>query len=101
MDVKQALARERGSGPTAARILIFCDSIRHYEFDEVWVETDAAYDAFGHGRRGLSRPSDVRLYAILARNAARAILFRRGPSKRVLLILWNMENDTFDEGQWL
>lgn len=43
----------------------------------------------------------VRLYAILAREAARAVVFRRGPSKQVLLISWNMETDQFSEGQWL
>jgi hypothetical protein len=49
----------------------------------------------------MSRPQDVRLYAILARDAPRAILFRRGPSKQVLLIAWDTERDTFEEGQWL
>jgi hypothetical protein len=49
----------------------------------------------------MSRPEDVRLYAILARKSARAVLFRRGPSKRVLLISWDTSDDTFDEGQWL
>ena len=42
----------------------------------------------------------VRLYAILARDADRAIVFRRGPSKRVLVIRWNTADDTFEEGQW-
>lgn len=45
--------------------------------------------------------ADTRLYAILARDAARAVVFRRGPSKRVLLIAWNTDEDTFQEGQWL
>lgn len=43
----------------------------------------------------------TRLYAILARDADRGVLFRRGPSKRVLLIVWDTANDTFEEGQWL
>ena len=28
-------------------------------------------------------------------------MFRRGPSKQVLLIAWNLDDDTFEEGQWL
>lgn len=43
----------------------------------------------------------VRLYAILARKAPIAVIFRRGPSKRVLLVLWHTDNDQFHEGQWL
>ena len=43
----------------------------------------------------------TRLYAILARRAPVAVVFRRGPSNRVLLIKWNTDSDTFEEGQWL
>jgi hypothetical protein len=51
----------------------------------------------------MSKPSKpgVRLYAIFAREAPRAVIFRRGPSKHVLLILWNTDTDEFVEGQWL
>lgn len=42
----------------------------------------------------------VRLYAILARESPQAVVFRRGPSKQVLLISWNTSNDTFKPGQW-
>lgn len=45
--------------------------------------------------------SHARIYAILARNAPFGIVFRRGPSKSVLLIGWNTSNDTFQCGQWL
>jgi hypothetical protein len=45
--------------------------------------------------------SSTRLYVIVARNAPCAVIFRRGPSKQVLLIKWNMEDDTFEIGQWL
>ncbi len=41
------------------------------------------------------------LFCILARNAPTAVIFRRGPSKRVLLIKWNLKNDMFEIGQWL
>ena len=43
----------------------------------------------------------VRLYCILAREAPLAVVFRRGPSKRVLLTLWRTDTDQFYEGQWL
>ncbi len=43
----------------------------------------------------------VRLYAILAREAPVAVVFRRGPSKRVLLVLWRTDTDEFHAGQWL
>jgi hypothetical protein len=42
----------------------------------------------------------VRLYAILAREANRAVVFRRGPSRRVQLLLWHTDTDEFEEGQW-
>lgn len=45
--------------------------------------------------------SSVRLYVILARKAPLAVVFRRGPSKQVLLVLWHTDTDQFVEGQWL
>jgi hypothetical protein len=41
------------------------------------------------------------LYCLQASEAPTAVIFRRGPSKKVLLIKWDTENDTFEEGQWL
>ena len=41
------------------------------------------------------------LYGVLARESSKAVLFRRGPSKKVLLISWDTNDDTFEEGQWL
>lgn len=43
----------------------------------------------------------TRLYVILARKAAMGVVFRRGPSKHVLLINWNTEKHEFRMGQWL
>lgn len=37
----------------------------------------------------------------MARAAPRAVVFRRGPSNRVLLLAWNTDTDRFEEGQWL
>jgi hypothetical protein len=45
--------------------------------------------------------AQTRLYVILARDAPVAVVFRRGPSKQVLLISWDLQNDTFAIGQWL
>ncbi len=45
--------------------------------------------------------SKCRLYAILARDAPRAVIFRRGPSASVLLALWHTDTDQIEEGQWL
>lgn len=44
---------------------------------------------------------DARVYALLARSSPRAVVFRRGPSKQVLLLGWDRSNDRFEEGQWL
>jgi hypothetical protein len=43
----------------------------------------------------------TRLYVILARKAPMGVVFRRGPSKQVLLINWNTERHEFRMGQWL
>jgi hypothetical protein len=48
-----------------------------------------------------SQTMKAKLYVILARNAPCGVVFRRGPSKQVLLIKWNLCNDTFESGQWL
>jgi hypothetical protein len=42
----------------------------------------------------------VGIYAILARDARVGVVFRRGPSKQVLLSLWHTDTDQFFEGQW-
>src|SRR5690349_10747108 len=42
----------------------------------------------------------ARLFAILARESPTAVVFRRGPSRQVLLIKWNTADDTFEYGQW-
>lgn len=43
----------------------------------------------------------ARLYVLLARESDRAIVFRRGPTKQVLLLDWNTATDEITEGQWL
>jgi hypothetical protein len=46
------------------------------------------------------RKPNISLYAILARDARVGVIFRRGPSKQVLLLLWRTDTDQFYEGQW-
>ncbi len=41
-----------------------------------------------------------RLFVILARRAPIGLVFRRGPSKWVLLSKWNTQTDTVARGQW-
>jgi hypothetical protein len=43
----------------------------------------------------------VRLWVHLARASRRAIVLRRGPSKRVRLVAWDRRTDRFERGQWL
>jgi hypothetical protein len=42
-----------------------------------------------------------RLFVLLARAANVGVVFRRGPSKQVLLLKWDLERDHFEVGQWL
>src|SRR5580704_1663034 len=41
------------------------------------------------------------LFAIMARRAPVAVIFRRGPSKQVLLVKWHLDTDKLEYGQWL
>lgn len=43
----------------------------------------------------------ARLYAIIARSAAKAVIFRRGPSHTTRMLLWDLQHDTIEEGQWI
>ena len=42
-----------------------------------------------------------RLHALLARDSRAAVIIRRGPSRKVAIIGWDREKDTFQMGQWL
>jgi hypothetical protein len=44
--------------------------------------------------------SQTRLYALIASHAPVGVIFRRGPSKSVLLSKWDLRTDTFERGQW-
>jgi hypothetical protein len=43
----------------------------------------------------------ARLYVILAREASKAVILRRGPTRYVRAILWHTDSDEFEGGQWL
>jgi hypothetical protein len=45
-------------------------------------------------------PNSARVYCIIARDSRRAAVFRRGPSKRVCLLTWDLECDVLKAGQW-
>lgn len=42
----------------------------------------------------------ARLFLLFARDANIAVIFRRGPSRWVQVVLWRTDIDTFEEGQW-
>lgn len=42
-----------------------------------------------------------RLHVLLARDSSRAVVFRRGPSNAVAVILWDRATDRVELGQWL
>ncbi|HEX9995746.1 MAG TPA: hypothetical protein VGB45_01275 [Abditibacterium sp.] len=46
-------------------------------------------------------PIAARLHVLLARDTPFAVILRRGPSKQVCTIGWNLSDDTFQVGQWL
>lgn len=59
-------------------------------------------------RRGTS-PSDmpetletdgVNLYVLVAQAARIAVVFRRGPARRTQLLIWRLDTDTVESGQW-
>lgn len=43
----------------------------------------------------------ARIHVLIASDAERAVVIRRGPSKQVATIGWNLKDDTFTLGQWL
>lgn len=45
--------------------------------------------------------SAVRLYVLIARGRRKAVVLRRGPTKVVQLLAWDLTRDTFERGQWL
>ncbi|HEX8463126.1 MAG TPA: hypothetical protein VF627_00780 [Abditibacterium sp.] len=50
--------------------------------------------------KNVAAPSAARLHVLLARDVPFAVILRRGPSKQVCTIGWNLNDDTFQVGQW-
>ena len=42
----------------------------------------------------------ARIHAILAREAGKAVIFRRGPSSKTAILEWDLQTDKFKLGQW-
>jgi len=51
--------------------------------------------------RNRRKPPAARVEAILARNAAVGVIFRRGPSRWVRMLTWNLRTDRIEGGQWI
>ena len=43
----------------------------------------------------------TRIFCLIARKAPVGVVFRRGPSKQVQLLRWDLKRDVFEPGQWL
>lgn len=51
--------------------------------------------------RKIEKPnSNARVYAYVAREAPVAVILRRGPSRQVCLIRWDLKTDKLEVGQW-
>jgi hypothetical protein len=46
-------------------------------------------------------PPAARVEAIIARNAHMAVIFRRGPTRSVRMLKWNLRDDRITGGQWI
>jgi len=54
------------------------------------------------GVRGPARTDRAcRLFGLVARDARTAVVFRRGPSKQVRMLRWDLATDAVTPGQWL
>lgn len=43
----------------------------------------------------------IRLHLFFARESSKAVILRQGPSKTFRMILWDRDDDSFEDGQWL
>ncbi len=46
-------------------------------------------------------PAKTTTYGIVARDAPRVVVFRRGPTRHMQLLVWDLRDDTVVAGQWL
>ncbi len=52
-------------------------------------------------RKSRTTEPACRLFGLVARQARKVVVFRRGPSKQCCLILWDLATDSFEIGQWV
>lgn len=43
----------------------------------------------------------TRIHCVVARDVRTAVVFRRGPTKKVRMLLWDLARDVITGGQWL
>lgn len=43
----------------------------------------------------------ARIFFIKAREANKAVIFRHGPTKWIRMVIWNLDDDSFETGQWI
>jgi len=43
----------------------------------------------------------IRLYLYFARDVPKAVILRQGPRRQFRMILWDRDDDSFEDGQWL
>ena len=48
----------------------------------------------------MKKTTQPRIHALLASKAPKALVLRRGPSKQVAALSWDLETDEFTLGQW-
>ncbi|NOQ71755.1 MAG: hypothetical protein GQ574_07135 [Crocinitomix sp.] len=48
----------------------------------------------------MSTTHSARIFFLLAREANKAVVFRRGPTKWTQMIVWDLESDELEYGQW-
>ena len=62
---------------------------------------DSGRDAPTLIRRLTKTHTATRLFGLVARDARTAVVLRRGPSKHVRMLLWDLATDEITPGQWL
>jgi hypothetical protein len=49
----------------------------------------------------MTEPVPARLHVLVALESRSAVVLRRGPSNHVCTVGWNLDDDSFQLGQWL
>jgi len=86
------------------RVLARVETMQEYHARETGAvstngKTEDKFDSRVRKQPARRDPATARLFVIRAREAPMAVIFRRGPSKQVRLIVWNTGTDEFVGGQ--